>query len=205
MTKFEIGDGVRQISTGGTGKVVGIPSRLKPTDRQFYRVLFNAGVENPVPEEDLELFSERRSWIERRINPDRRHIAVVEHEGQCVLESLSKVLRIPVDDIRKMFDDSVRGRQTPSNLNHLAEVLMDNGFVVGQINKNRAEQKGECCFVALRNQMGSGHAVVVMEDNTIFDPEHKFNENGGNFYAQCMANGWNLEHVLVFRKLADQS
>ena len=86
-----------------------------------------------------------------------------------------------------MFDDSARGQQNPSSLHHMADVLIDNGYVVGQISKNRAEQKGECCFVALRNQMGNGHAVVVMEDNTIFDPEHKFDEKGGNFYAQCGA------------------
>lgn len=168
-------------------------------------MLFNAGVENPAPEEDLELFNERRSWNERRTTPDRRRVVVVQHEGQCVLESLRKALRKPVDDVRMMFDDSARGQQNPSNLHHMADVLIDNGYVVGQISKNRAEQKGECCFVALRNQMGNGHAVVVMEDNTIFDPEHKFDEKGGNFYAQCGANGWNVEHVLVFRKLADQS
>jgi hypothetical protein len=53
----------------------------------------------------------------------------------------------------------------------------------------------------LHNDNGAGHAVVVLEDNRIFDSEQRFNENGGNFYAQCMGLGWKIDHVLVFRKL----
>lgn len=195
MTKFKIGDGVRQISTGGTGKVLGIPSRLKPTDKQFYRVLFNAGVESPVTEEDLESFRERRTGVERR-KP-----TIVKYEGQCVIESLAKVLRLPLSDVRQMFDESPRGRQNPSDINQVVDVLMDERYVVGQIHKSRADQKGESCFVALVNSKGQGHAIAVLEDNTIFDPEHKFNETG-DFYAQAMANGWEVQHVLVFRRLA---
>jgi len=84
---------------------------------------------------------------------------------------------------------------------HVADVLMDRGYVVGQMSKNRAEQRGESCFVVLHNDSGAGHAVVVLKDNRIFDPERRFNEGDGNFYQQCMGLGWKVDHVLVFRKL----
>jgi hypothetical protein len=194
MSKFRIGNEVRQLSTGGTGKILGMPSRLLPTDKQFYRVLFNAGVENAVPEEDLE------SFRERRMGNERRKPVIVKYEGQCVIESLGIVLRLPVDEVRKMFDESLRGRQNPSDINQVLDVLMDEQYVVGQIHKSRAEQKGERCFVAPRNSRGDGHAIAVLEDNTIFDPEHRFNETGG-LYGQAMVNNWEVLHVLVFRKL----
>jgi hypothetical protein len=82
-----------------------------------------------------------------------------------VLESLSRVLEISVDEAREMFDESSRGQQDPSDINQVADVLMDNGYVVGQIDKNRADQKGERCFVVMHNDNGAGHAVVVYEDN----------------------------------------
>ena len=196
MSKFQIGNEVRQVSTGGTGKVLGIPSRLRPTDKQFYRVLFNAGVESAVEEEDLEIFKERRTGNERRKQ------AIVKYEGQCVIESLGTVLRLPVDEVRQMFDESPRGRQNPSDINQVVDVMMDERYVVGQIHKSRADQKGERCFVAMVNSKGQGHAIAVLEDNTIFDPEHRFNERG-NFYSQAMANGWEVQLVLVLRKLVE--
>ena len=114
-------------------------------------------------------------------------------------------MEICVDEVREMFDESSRGQQDPSDINHVADVLMDNGYVVGQIDKNRADQKGERCFVVMHNDSGAGHAVVVYEDNRIFDSEHRFNEHGGNFYAQCMGLGWKVDYAFGLRKLAAQS
>jgi hypothetical protein len=205
MRKFAIGEGVRQKSTGGTGTVLGIHEAFPPSDRSSYTVRFNSGPDSRVAEQDLELFDEHRSGIERRTIPDRRRVSIVKYQGECVLQSLSRVLEMSVDEVRKMFDESVRGQQDPSNINHVADVLMDNGFVVGQINKNKADQKGERCLVVMHNENGAGHAVVVFEDNRIFDPEKQFNENGGGFYGQCMALGWKVEYALVVRKLTVDS
>ena len=205
MGKFAIGDGVRQRSTGGTGTVIGIHETFPPSDRVTYTVRFNSGPESGVAERELEPFDERRRGIDRRIIRDRRRVAIVKYQGQCVLESLSRVLEISVDEVREMFDESSRGQQDPSDINHVADVLMDNGYVVGQIDKNRADQKGERCFVVMHNDSGAGHAVVVYEDNRIFDSEHRFNEHGGNFYAQCMGLGWKVDYAFGLRKLAAQS
>jgi hypothetical protein len=204
VAKFTIGEGVRQKSTGGTGTVSGIHETFPPSDRVSYTVRFNTGPDSRVAEGDLEPFRERRRGIDRRTILDRRQIAIVKYQGQCVLESLSLVLGVSVDEVRTMFDESVEGQQDPSDINAVVDVLVDNGYVVGQIGKNRADQKGERCFVVMRNENGAGHAVVVFEDNRIFDSEQRFNENGGNFYAQCMGLGWKVDYVLVFRKLAVQ-
>jgi hypothetical protein len=62
MAKFAIGDGVRQRSTEGTGKVIGIHETFPPSDRTTYTGRFNLGShESRVPEYDLELFAERRT------------------------------------------------------------------------------------------------------------------------------------------------
>jgi hypothetical protein len=207
MAKFAIDDGVRQRSTEGTGEVMGVHPSLPPSDGTTYTVKFNlGGHEARVPEDDLGPFDERRTGFERRINRDRRHVIVAKDQGQCVLESLSKVLKLPVADVRKMFDDFSGGQQDPSDINHVVDVLMESGYVVGQIGKNRADQRGECCLVVLQQkESGAGHAVAVFEDNKIFDPEHKFNESGGNFYGQCMGLGWKVDCVLVFRRLQPSS
>jgi hypothetical protein len=202
MAKFAIGDVVRQRSTEATGKVIGVHPSLPPSDSTAYTVRFTlGGHQSSLPEDDLELFNERRIGFERRINPARRHVIVAKDQGQCVLESLSRVLKLPLADVRRMFEEFSGGQKDPSLINHMVDVLMEGGYVVGQISKSRAEEKGECCFVALSNDSGAGHVVVVCEDNKVFDPEHKFNESGGSFYGQCMALGWKVDHVLVFRKL----
>jgi hypothetical protein len=180
MTTFKMGDAVRQISTSGTGKIIGIhPVQPLTTGRTVYTVKFNFGQpESKVPPEDLELFTERRSGIERRILRDRRRVAIVKYQGQCVLESLVKVLELPLNDIRKMFDESFIGQRDPSNLNDVTAVLLENDYAVCLLGDNDADRKGERCFVAVGNAIGMGHAVVVFEDNTIFDPEGKFKHSG---------------------------
>jgi hypothetical protein len=202
MAKFAIGSGVRQKSTEGTGKVIGIHPTFPPSDSTTYTVRFNLGShESRIPEADLEEFDERRTGIDRRLNRDRRHVIVAKDQGQCVLESLSKVLELSVAEVRRMFDEFSKGQQDPSDINHVADVLKESGYVVGEVSKNRAEEKGERRFVALQNNNnGTGHAVVVFEDNRIFDSERRFNENGGSFYAQCMNLGWTVNYILVLRK-----
>jgi hypothetical protein len=113
---------------------------------------------------------------------------------------LERIINRPLDEVRTMFAESMTGQRDPSNLNDVTDVLMENGYVVGLISENRAGIEGERCFVALRsNDLGTGHAVVV-EGNTVFDPDHQFNSSG-NFYAQCLAFGWTVENVLVVKKL----
>lgn len=108
MNTFKIGDGVRQKSTGGTGGITGIHPVLPPTTgKTAYTVRFNFGQPtSKVPEEDLELFVERRSGNERRNVQDRRRLVIVKLQGQCVLECLAKILG-PSVDVRKMFDESI--------------------------------------------------------------------------------------------------
>jgi hypothetical protein len=202
MNTFNLGDDVRQISTGGTGKIIGIHPLLPPTaDRKVYEVRFNFGSPvSQVPPEDLELFAERRSGNERRNVRDRRRLAIVKYQGQCVLECLQRMLNLPLNEIRTMFAESVMGQRDPSNLNDVKDVLMENGYVVGLISEHNAGIEGERCFVALHsNDLGTGHAVVV-EGKTVFDPDHQFN-NSGNFHAQCLAFGWTVQNVLLVRKL----
>jgi len=202
MSKFSIGDGVRQKSTEGTGHIIGVHPTFPPSEKTTYTIRFNlGGHQSIVPESDLEPFIERRSGMDRRVNRDRRQTVVAKDQGQCVLESLSRLLTLSVTDVRKMFADFSGGPQDPSLINQVADVLIENGYVVGQISHNRIEQKGECCLVVMHNNAGSGHAVAVFQDNKIFDSEHKFNENGGDFHAQCLSLGWKIEHVLTFRKL----
>ena len=202
MNIFKMSDAVRQISTGGTGVIIGIHPVLPPTSgRTVYTVQFNFGLpESRVPQEDLELFHERRSGNDRRVFKDRRQFVIVKYQGQCVLESLEKALELPLEDIRTMFYESPSGQRDPSNLNDVTAVLMENDYVVGLISENKADRKGERCFVTLRNAAGIGHAVVVFEDNTVFDAEGKFN-NSGNFYEQCLALGWTVQNVLLLKKM----
>ncbi len=200
MSTFNLGDAVRQISTGGTGTIIGIHPVLPPTaDRKVYEVRFNFGCPaSQVPPEDLELFAERRSGNERRNVRDRRRVAIVRYQGQCVLECLELMLNLPLTDVRTMFAESMTEQRDPSNLNDVTDVLIDNGYVVGLVSQNSAGM-GERCFVVLHNSLGVGHAVVV-EGKTIFDPAHQFNKNG-NFHAQCLAFGWTVANVWVVRKL----
>lgn len=201
MNTFNLGDAVRQISTGGTGTIVGIHPVLPPTaDRKVYEVRFNFGCPaSPVPPEDLELFAERRSGNERRSVRDRRGVAIVKYQGQCVLDCLVRMLDLPLNEVRTMFAESIKGQQDPSNLNDVTDVLMENGYVVGLTSENNAGIEGVRCFVALCNDIGIGHAVVV-EGKTIFDPDHQFNSSW-NFNAQCLAFGWTVANVLLVTKL----
>lgn len=198
MNTFNLGDPVRQLSTGGTGVITGIHPVLPPTaDRKVYAVRFTSGHPTTrVPPEDLELFVDRRKAVQ-----DRRRPVIVKYQGQCVLESLAKILELPLNEVSTMFDEFVAGQRDPSNLDHVADVLMENGYMICQISKNRAELEGERLFVVLRNDTSAGHTVVVLEDNTIFDPENRFNNSGSDFHAQCLALGWRVENVLLVKNL----
>jgi hypothetical protein len=149
MREFGIGDGVRQKSTKSTGRIIGIHPTFLPSERTTYTVRFNlGGHESIIPEADLEPFVERRNGMDRRVKRDRRQIVVAKDQGQCVLESLSRLLELSVPEVSKMFDDFSSGPQDPSSVNHLADVLMENGYVVGQISNNRVEQEGERSFAS---------------------------------------------------------
>jgi hypothetical protein len=148
VNQFALGDRVRQISTGGTGRIDGIHPKLPPTNNVGYTVAFSSGPSSIVPEKDLEPF------VERRTGTERRRPVILKYQGQCVIDSLAGILQLPQNQVQLMFEESFVGtphRRDPSNPDHVFEVLVDYGYMISFVGK-RVDLKGKCRLVGLRRE-----------------------------------------------------
>ena len=105
-----------------------------------------------------------------------------------------------------MFDESFIGvpqRRDPSNPDHVFEVLIEYGYMVSCVGK-RADLKGKRRLVGLRRKKnpGEGHAIAILENETILDSRHEFTNS--EFYGQCLAFDWEVTWVVLIEKLPQE-